>query len=75
MAMDPQKWDDNVAVWILKKSEPQYYNDSVVKYGYFKGKESVAFVMEVLERYEHYKNIIPENNEPISYIPHSKSAK
>ena len=73
--MDPQKWDDNVAVWILKKSEPKYYNDSVVKNGYFKGKESVAFVMEVLERYEHYKNIIPENNEPISYLPHSKSVK
>ena len=72
---DPQKWDDNVAVWILKKSEPLYYNDSVVKYGYFKGKESVAFVMEVLERYAHYRNIIPENNEPISYIPHYKSAK
>ena len=73
--MDPQKWDDNVAVWILKKSEPQYYNDIVVKNGYFKGRESVAFVMEVLERFEHYKNFIPENNGPISYIPHSKSAK
>ncbi|MCX6260120.1 MAG: transporter substrate-binding domain-containing protein [Bacteroidia bacterium] len=73
--MDPQKWDDNVAIWILKKSESKYYNDSVVKYGYFKGKESVAFVMEVLERYAFYRNIIPENNEPISYIPHSKYAK
>jgi membrane-bound lytic murein transglycosylase F len=73
--MDPQKWDDNVAVWILKKSEPQYYNDIVVKNGYFKGKESVAFVMEVLERFEHYKNFIPENNVPISYIPQSTSPK
>jgi len=73
--MDPHKWDGNVAVWILKKSEPQYYNDIVVKYGYFKGKESVAFVSEILERFEHYKNIIPENNEPISYIPHNTSSK
>jgi membrane-bound lytic murein transglycosylase F len=73
--MDPHKWDGNVAVWILKKSEPQYYNDIVVKYGYFKGKESVAFVSEILERFEHYKNIIPENNEPISYIPHNNSPK
>jgi len=56
---DPQKWDDNVAVWLLKKSEPQYFNDDVVKSGYFKGTESVAFVTEVLDRYEHYKNIIP----------------
>ena len=58
--MDPQKWDGNVAVWLLKKSEPQYYRDSVVRNGYFRGKESVKFVSEVLDRYEHYKNIIPE---------------
>ena len=39
--MDPLKWEGNVAVWLLKKSEPQYYNDEVVKSGYFKGTESV----------------------------------
>ena len=58
--MDPLKWHGNVAVWLLKKSEPQYYNDEVVKSGYFRGTESVAFVTEVLDRYGHYKNIIPE---------------
>ncbi|MCX6255260.1 MAG: transporter substrate-binding domain-containing protein [Bacteroidia bacterium] len=57
--MNPQKWDGNVALWLLKKSEPQYYNDIVVKNGYFRGTESVTFVTEVLDRYEHYKNIIP----------------
>jgi len=57
--MDPQKWEGHVAVWLLKKSEPQYYNDTVVKNGYFRGIESVAFVSEILDRYEHYKNIIP----------------
>ena len=63
--MDPQKWDGNVAVWLLKKSEPQYYKDSVVKNGYFRGKESVKFVSEVLDRFEHYKNIIPpEKSDP-----------
>ena len=58
--MDPQKWEGNVAVWLLKKSEPQYYRDSVVRNGYFRGKESVKFVSEVLDRFEHYKNIIPQ---------------
>ena len=58
--MDPLKWDGNVAVWLLKKSEPKYFNDTVVKSGYFRGIESVSFVSEVLNRYEHYKNIIPE---------------
>jgi Transglycosylase SLT domain len=58
--MNPRKWDGNVATWLLKKSEPQYYNDTVVKSGYFRGTESVHFVSQILERFEHYKNIIPE---------------
>jgi membrane-bound lytic murein transglycosylase F len=58
--MDPQRWNGSVEVWIQKKAEPQYYKDPVVKSGYFKGKETVNYVSEVLERYEHYKNIIPE---------------
>ena len=58
--MDPQKWDGNVAIWLTKKSDPKYFNDAVVKNGYFRGTESVAFVSEILNRYEHYKNIIPE---------------
>jgi len=58
--MNPQKWDRNVALWLLKKSEPQYYNDIVVKNGFFRGTESVNFVSQVLERFEHYKNIIPD---------------
>jgi membrane-bound lytic murein transglycosylase F len=56
--MDPTKWED-VEKWLLKKSDPKYYNDAVVKSGYFRGTESVAFVSEILDRYEHYKNILP----------------
>jgi membrane-bound lytic murein transglycosylase F len=56
--MDPQKWSD-VESWLLKKSQPRYYNDAVVKSGYFRGTESVAFVSEIRDRYEHYKNILP----------------
>ena len=59
---DPRKWDDNVAVWLLKKSEPRYFNDAVVKNGYFKGVESVNFVSEILNRWSHYKNIIRIEN-------------
>lgn len=63
--MDPLKWEGNVALWLIKKSEPQYYNDTVVKNGYFKGVESVTFVSQILARFEHYKNIIPkEKNLP-----------
>ncbi len=55
---DPLKWDNNVAVWLLKKSEPRYFNDAAVKNGYFRGVESVNFVSEIINRYEHYRNII-----------------
>ena len=58
--MDPLKWEGNVALWLLKKSLPKHYNDTVVKNGYFSGVESVNFVSQVLTRFEHYKNIIPQ---------------
>jgi membrane-bound lytic murein transglycosylase F len=55
---DPNVWIDNVENWLLKKSDPEYYTDKVVKYGYARGIETYNYVREVLERYEHYKNII-----------------
>jgi len=58
--MNPLKWDGNVALWLLKKSDPKYFKDAVVNCGYFRGVESVNFVNQVLTRFEHYKNIIPE---------------
>lgn len=58
---DPQVWTGNVEEWLQKKSDPKYYNDSLVKYGFFRGKESITFVNQVLSRYEHYKNIVNEN--------------
>jgi len=64
--MDPQVWDGNVAVWLLKKSDPKYYNDSSVRHGYSRGQESVNYVTEILERYKHYKNIAPD--EPVTLL-------
>jgi membrane-bound lytic murein transglycosylase F len=58
--MDPQQWEGSVALWLTKKRDPKYYNDFEVKSGYFRGTESIKFVSEVLDRYEHYKNIVPE---------------
>jgi len=57
--MNPGSWND-VAIWLRKKSEPRYFNDTVVKNGYFSGTESLNYVTEILDRYEHYKNFIPE---------------
>ena len=55
---DPNVWTDNVDFFILNKSNPDYYRDSVVKYGYARGEETYNFVVEIFERYEHYKKVI-----------------
>jgi len=55
---DPNRWDENVDYYLLNKSKPLFYNDSVVKYGYCRGTEPYNFVYDILERYAHYKNTI-----------------
>jgi len=57
---DPNVWENNVDEFILKKSDPEYYHDPVVKYGYCRGSETYQYVYQILDRYEHYKNILPK---------------
>jgi membrane-bound lytic murein transglycosylase F len=57
---DPNVWENNVDEFILKKSDPKYYHDPVVKYGYCRGTETYQYVYQILDRYEHYKNILPK---------------
>jgi membrane-bound lytic murein transglycosylase F len=57
---DPNVWTDNVDYYILNKSNPLYYRDSVVRFGYANGKEAYNFVVEVLDRFEHYKTTITD---------------
>lgn len=53
---NPNVWDDNVEYFILHKSE--YVNDTVVKYGSLRGVETYQYVNEIIDRYEHYKNLL-----------------
>ncbi|MBN2572913.1 MAG: transporter substrate-binding domain-containing protein [Ignavibacteriales bacterium] len=55
---DPNVWFKNVETWLLNKSKSKYYQDDVVKYGYCRGIETVNYVPDVLNRYEHYKELI-----------------
>jgi len=48
---DPHVWYGNVEEMLLWKSNPQYYNDPVCKYGYCRGRETVNYVKSVLGRY------------------------
>ncbi|MBD5355483.1 MAG: transglycosylase SLT domain-containing protein [Bacteroides sp.] len=54
--LDPQTWTGNVSEAALLKSRPQYYNDPVVKNGYFRGSETVEFVEKVMSVYNYFKN-------------------
>jgi membrane-bound lytic murein transglycosylase F len=51
---DDAIWED-VEFFLLKKSDPKYYRDPLVKTGYCKCEEPVNYVRFVLERFEEYK--------------------
>ncbi|MDR2038174.1 MAG: transporter substrate-binding domain-containing protein [Bacteroidales bacterium] len=54
---DATVWDNNVDSCLLNKADPKYYKDPEVRHGRCKGKETYAFVVQIMKRYEHYKNI------------------
>lgn len=56
---NPYVWDGNVREFILLKSNPEYFNDEVCKFGYFKGRQTTTYVSEVLRYYDMYKQKIP----------------
>jgi len=58
---DPNIWYGSVEEWLLKKADPEYYNDPVVRYGFARGIETYNYVKDILERYEHYKNILNDD--------------
>ncbi len=57
---DKRVWAD-VAFWMLKKSDPKYYNDPVVRHGYARGLEPVHYVAIILERFEHYRQFVTDD--------------
>jgi membrane-bound lytic murein transglycosylase F len=54
---DENQWE-TIENYLLKLSNPRYYNDPVVKYGYVRGEEPVAYVEEILRRYDHYSKFV-----------------
>ena len=54
--LDPQIWQGHVSEAALLKSRPKYYNDPVVKNGYFRARETVEFVDNVMTVYGKYKD-------------------
>ena len=57
---NPDKWDNNTDFFLLNKSSPTYYRDTLSRNGYCRGTEPYNFVYEIINRYNHYNNIIRE---------------
>lgn len=53
---NPHRWSD-VAPYVLKLSQPQYYNDPIVKYGYMRGSETVDYVQRIRQRHAGYHGV------------------
>ena len=54
---DPLKWAQ-VSYWLLQLSKTEYYDDPVVKYGFCRGMEPVAYVAVILDRFDHYRQFV-----------------
>ncbi len=54
---NPHSWDD-VSYFVLHLSEPQYYKDPVVKYGYMVGRETFNYVNAVMGRWNGYHAVL-----------------
>lgn len=54
---DASKWA-NVSEYLLKKSEPNYFNDPVVEFGYCRGEEPVNYVADIYSLYDQYVQMI-----------------
>ncbi len=52
---DPNKWDNHVGVCLQLKSNPHYYNDPVVKCGYFPGNTTTEHVRDIQSRFSMFQ--------------------
>ena len=57
---DPDVWEE-VAFWLLKKSERRYFTHEVVQYGFSRGYEPVAYVQVILDRFDHYQEFVVDS--------------
>ncbi len=51
-------WSNNVDTFIVLKSNPKYYKDPVVKYGYCRGKQTFKYVEDIFYLYDNYLNLV-----------------
>ena len=55
--LDPNKWFHHTEKAMLLLSQPRYYQRA--RYGYVRGSETVRYVSEIQNRYDHYVTLVP----------------
>ena len=50
------RWAE-VSDYVLKLSQPRYYNDPLVKHGYMRGAETVDYVAKIRQRHQGYQGV------------------
>ena len=55
---NPAVWYGNVEAALLMKANPEYYTDPVCRAGYFRGRQTVTYVKEVMAFYDNAKKKI-----------------
>ncbi len=53
---DAHRWAV-VSEYVLKLSQPLYYENPVVRYGYMRGSETVGYVKAIRQRYQQYRGV------------------
>ena len=71
---NPQLWND-VAPFILRLSQPQYYNDPVVRYGYLRGEETYGYVTSIRERWLRYRAAVHGGTTGAAPAPSRKNSR
>ncbi len=57
---NPAVWFGNVEEAVLWKANPEFYNDDVCRFGYFRGSQTVNYVREVTKYYNLYRSYIAQ---------------
>ena len=64
---NPHRWRD-VAHYVLRLSDPRYYQDPLVQNGYMRGVETVDYVDKIRQRWQQYRGV-KRNGAPSSGTP------
>ena len=55
---DPNRWLGNVDGYVLRMSDPRFYNQPEVQHGYFRGSETYDYVASIRARWDLYRKKI-----------------